>query len=72
MCIVIPVRKVRRSAILPKERREKMTRVDERLCTASETQLRNVLALAIRDRTDAEVIALFEREEKMTIAESQS
>jgi hypothetical protein len=41
------------------------------LCNASESQLRNVLALAIRGLTDAEVIGLFEREQQMTVAESQ-
>ena len=44
--------------------------VDDLLCNASEVQLRNVLAMS--GLSDAELIALFEREEKMDIAESQS
>jgi hypothetical protein len=47
-----------------------MPLVDELLCTASKTQLRNVLALA--NLTDAELISLFELERQMTAKESLS
>jgi hypothetical protein len=44
-----------------------VTHVDELLCNANEAQLRNVLAMA--NLPDAELIALFEREEKMSTRE---
>jgi hypothetical protein len=44
-----------------------VTRIDELLCNASEEQLRNVLAMA--NLPDADLIALFEREEKMSTRE---
>ena len=45
-------------------------RVDELLCNATETQLRNVLAMA--NVPDGELVALFEREREMTARESHS
>ena len=47
-----------------------MPLVDDLLCNATESQLRNVLALA--NVSDAELIALFEREQQMTAKESHS
>jgi hypothetical protein len=44
--------------------------VDVLLCNASEAQLRNVLALT--NLTDAELVALFEREAQMSAKESQN
>ena len=44
--------------------------VDDLLCNASESQLRNVLAMV--HLPEAELIALFEREQEMTIRESQN
>ena len=47
-----------------------MPQVDELLCNASEAELRNVLAMV--NIPDAELIALFEREQQMMVKESQN
>jgi len=44
--------------------------VDALLCNASESQLRNVLALASRSIPDEELIALFRKEAVMSTAEA--
>ena len=44
---------------------------DDLLFNASEAQLRNVLAMISRSMPDTELIALFEREEKMTAREAR-
>lgn len=49
-----------------------MTTVDELLCNATESQLRNVFVLAMRGRPDMELIELFKKEEKMTAREAQA
>jgi hypothetical protein len=43
--------------------------IDDLLCNASESQLRNVLAMASRSMSIAKLNALFEREEKMAARE---
>jgi hypothetical protein len=45
-------------------------RIDDLLCNASESQLRNVLAMV--KIPDAELIALFEREEKTAAREHKA
>ena len=47
----------------------KVQLIDDLLCNASEAQLRNVLAMVSHSIPDAELIALFEREEKMAARE---
>jgi hypothetical protein len=44
-----------------------MHEVDQLLCNASDTQLRNVLAMV--NLSDSELIALFEREAQITARE---
>jgi hypothetical protein len=43
--------------------------IDDLLCNASESQLRNVLAMASRSMSIAKMNALFEREKKMAARE---
>lgn len=46
-----------------------MKPIDDLLCNASESQLRNVLAMASRSMSLAKLNVLFEREERMAARE---